>query len=127
MTSLRDFKPAFMTVEERGPIIVVHISRTNLSEEENIDELGQEFTRLVEHFGCRLLVVDLQQVNLVTSAALGKLISLHRNLHRREGRLVVCGVHGMVLDVMLTARLTDYFTMADTDDDAVILLSNSAV
>lgn len=127
MTSLSEFKPAFMTVEERGPIVVVHISRQNLSEEENIEELGQEFTRLVEHFGCRLLAVNLQLVNLVTSAALGKLISLHRNLHRRDGRLVICGVHGMVEDVLKTARLTDYFTMAKTVDDAVTHLNNAVV
>jgi len=126
MNSLNEFKPAFMTLEERGPVIVAHISRPNLSEEENIEELGQELSTLVEHFGCRLLAVDLQFVNMVTSAALGKLISLHRNLHRREGRLVVCGVRGMVEDVLLTARLTDYFTMAGTADDAVALLNNTA-
>jgi len=126
MSSLSEFRPAFMKLEERGPVVVAHISRANLSEEENIEELGQEFVTLVEHFGCRLLAVDLDFVNLVTSAALGKLIALHRNLHRREGRLVVCGVHGMVEDVLLTARLTDYFTMAKTTDDAVALLNNTA-
>lgn len=127
MTPLSEFKPAFMTLEERGPIIVAHISRPSLSDEENIEELGQEFSRLIEHFGCRLLAVNMNVVNMVTSAALGKLISLHRNLHRREGRLVVCGVHGMVQDVLSTARLTDYFTMAPTAEDAVALLNNAAV
>ena len=127
MTSLNEFKPAFMTLEERGPVVVAHISRSNLSEEENIEELGQEFSRLVEHFGCRLLAVNMDFVNLLTSAAVGKLISLHRNLHRRDGRLVVCGVRGMVQDVLATARLTDYFTMAPTTDDAVVLLTNAAV
>jgi anti-sigma B factor antagonist len=123
MTSLSEYRPAFMTVEERGPVVVAHISRPNLSEEENIDELGQELAMLVEHFGCRQLVVDLATVGLVTSAALGKLISLHRNLHRRDGKLVLCGVRGMVRDVMLTARLTDYFKMAETPEDAVAILT----
>ena len=78
--SLGDFKSAFMTLEEQGPVVIAHITRPNLSEEENIEELGQEFSTLVEHYGCRLLAVDMQAVNLITSAALGKLISLHRNL-----------------------------------------------
>ena len=120
--SLGDFKSAFMTLEEQGPVVIAHITRPNLSEEENIEELGQEFSTLVEHYGCRLLAVDMQAVSLITSAALGKLISLHRNLHRRDGRLVVCGVHGMVQDVFLTARLTDYFTMATSTDAAVKIL-----
>lgn len=127
MTSLNEFNPAFMTLEERGPVVVAHITRSKLSEEQNIEELGQEFSTLVEHFGCRLLAVDLRLVTVMTSAALGKLISLHRNLHRRDGRLVVCGVHGMVEDVMLTSKLSDYFTMAKTTDDAVALLSNATV
>lgn len=124
--SLGDFKSAFMALEEQGPVVIVHITRQNLSEEENIEELGQEFSTLVEHYGCRLLAVDMQAVNLITSAALGKLISLHRNLHRRDGRLVVCGVHGMVQDVLLTARLTDYFTMAKSTDAAVKILDGAA-
>lgn len=125
MNSISEFKPAFMTLEERGPVVVARISRANLSEEENIEELWQEFLTLVEYYGCRRLALDLNYVSMVTSAALGKFISLHRNLHRKAGHLVVCGVQGMVQDVMSTARLTDYFTMASTADDAVVLLNNA--
>lgn len=127
MASLNEFNPAFMTVEERGSIVVAHISRANLSDEENIEELGQEFSMLVEHFGCRQLVVDMGIVGRVTSAALGKLISLHRNLHRRDGSLVICGVKGMVRDAMHSSRLSDYFKMAETSDDAVAMLHHAAV
>ena len=127
MTSLSEFDPGFMVLEERGPIVIARISRPSLSDEENIEELGQEFSKLIEHFGCRQLVVDLGAVGMVTSAALGKLISLHRNLHRRDGRLVICGAKGMVLDVMVTARLNEYFKMAETSDDAVALLNQTAV
>ena len=123
MNSLSEFEPAFMTLEERSPVVVVHLSRPDLSEEANIEELGREFSTLVDHFGCRLLAVNMQDVKVVTSSALGKLISLHRKLHRSAGRLVVCGVQGMVKDSMEISRLSDYFTMAPTTDDAVALLN----
>lgn len=126
MNSLSDFKSAFMTIEERAPVVVAHLVKPHLTEEENIEQLGQDFTMLVEHYGCRKLVVDLGVVTVATSSALGKLISLHRNLHRRDGHLVVCGVKGMVLDVMLTAKLTDYFSVAESVDDAVARL-NAAI
>ena len=51
MTSLGEFRPAFMSLELRGPVVVAHISRQTLSEEENIDQMGQEFTMLIEQFG----------------------------------------------------------------------------
>ena len=40
MTSLSEFNPAFMTLEVRGPVVIAHITRANLSEEQNIEELG---------------------------------------------------------------------------------------
>ena len=123
-SSISDFQPVFMTLEERGPAIVARLTKPNLTDEENIEQLGHEFLTLVEHYGCLKIVVDLATTRMMTSAALGKLISLHRNLHRRGGRLVLCSLKGMVLDVMVTAKLTDYFTVADTVDDAVATLSS---
>jgi anti-sigma B factor antagonist len=125
MNSLGDFKSAFLTIEDRSPVVVAHLTKQRLTEEENIEQLGQDFSILVEHYGCRKLVVDLEVVNLATSSALGKLISLHRNLHRRDGSLVLCGVKGMLLDVLHTANLIDYFGVADSVEEAVARLGEA--
>lgn len=126
MASLGEFKPTYFTIEERDAIVVATIARPSLSEEENIEQLGQELTMLIDQFGCRRLAVNFEIVSLVTSAALGKFISLHRNLHRREGRLVLCNVAGMVKDVLDATRLNEYFTIVNTTDEAVALLQESA-
>lgn len=127
MAELSDFKPAYFDVDERGAVVVAHITRPGLSEEENIEQLGQELTMLVDQFGCRKLAVNFEVVSLITSAALGKFISLHRNLHRREGRLVLCGVASMVKDVLDATRLSEYFSLTKTIDEAVALLSGDVV
>ena len=123
MAALSEFKPAYFTIDDRGVVVVAHIARSGLSEEDNIEQLGQELSMLVDQYGCRRLIVDFQIVTLITSAALGKFIALHRNLHRREGRLVLCGVADMMQDVLNATKLNEYFTVTATVDEAVALLN----
>ncbi len=111
--TISDFRSAFLTLEDRQPAVVATITRAQLSEEENIEVLGRELMDLVDQHGCRQIVVSLQHVTYITSAALGKLIALHRRLHRKDGRLIVCGAFASVKDVLQTSRLDDYFTVAD--------------
>jgi anti-sigma B factor antagonist len=107
------FRSSFLTLEECEPTAVVAtITRPQLSEEDNIDVLGKELLDLVDQYGFRKIVVSLQHVTYITSAALGKLITLHRRLHRKEGQLIICGAVEAVSEVLQTSRLNDYFTIA---------------
>jgi anti-sigma B factor antagonist len=99
--------------------VVVTVTRPRLCEEDNIEQFGVELNQLVDHFGYRWLAIDLHQVTLITSAAVGKLISLHRHLHRRDGQLALCGVTGFTLTVFESARLIDYFHVTTSAEDAV--------
>ena len=126
MAALSEFKPAYFTIDDRGAVVVARIAKTGLSEEDNIEQLGQELSMLVDQFGCRRLAVNFEIVTLITSAALGKFIALHRNLHRRDGRLVLCCVADMMQDVLNATKLNEYFTVTATADEAVALLSEGA-
>ena len=117
--SLHDFKPVHFTIEERPPVVLAIMVRSSLSEEDNIEEFGSELNQLVDNYGCQWLVLDLGKVSLLTSSAVGKLIVLHRTLHRRNGRLAMCGVNSGITDVFETARLSDYFHLTSTVDQAV--------
>ena len=126
MAALNEFKPAYFTIDDRGAVVVARIAKAGLSEEDNIEQLGQELSMLVDQFGCRRLAVNFEIVTLITSAALGKFITLHRNLHRRDGRLVLCCVADMMQDVLNATKLNEYFTVTATADEAVALLSEGA-
>ncbi|MFO0917860.1 MAG: STAS domain-containing protein [Planctomycetaceae bacterium] len=121
--AMSEFHSTFMALEERDPALVLTITRPQLSEEENIDLLAKELNDLVDQRGCRQMIISLQQVQYITSAALGKLIALHRRLHRKDGRLVVCGAFDSVKDVLHASRLDGYFTVTETIDSAIALLA----
>lgn len=123
MASLSNFQPTYFTIDVRGAVVIAHITKSALSEEDNIEQLGQELSMLVDQFGCRRLVVNFQAVTLITSAVLGKFIALHRILHRRDGRLALCGMVGVVRVVLAATKLNEYFTLTDTVEEAVALLN----
>ncbi|HUG94483.1 MAG TPA: STAS domain-containing protein [Planctomycetaceae bacterium] len=120
--ALTDFQPAYFRVREDGEVVITAIVVPQLTEEENIEQMGQEFFTLVDQYECRRLVVDLSHVEYATSAALGKLITLHRRLHRHDGKLVLCGVRGALAEILATSRLLDYFHVADDADGAAAQL-----
>lgn len=124
---LQEFKPALFTIEDRQPILVATVTGSSLSEEDNIEQFGVELNQTIESYNRKWLALDLKNVMLLTSSAMGKLIGLHRNLHRREGRLVICGISANVDTVLKTAKLSDYFHITPNVEDAVnLLLKESA-
>lgn len=121
--TLSQFKSVYLSIEENGPVVVARFLRPQLSEEDNIEQMGQELVSLVEQYQCRLMVLSLEVVEFITSAALGKIIMLHRRLHRKDGKLVVCAARGPVAEVLESSRLNEYFVMAPDTDEALALLA----
>lgn len=123
--SASDFRPVFLTVENHGAAILARFTRPQLSEEDNIEQMARELTTLIDHFQCQQLAISLALVEYMTSAALGKLIMIHRKLHRREGKLVVCDITAGVAEILKTSRLDQYFTIAPDANGALGLLASS--
>lgn len=123
--SLSEYQPAFLSLEQQGDAVVARVMRSQLSEEDNIQQMAQELITLIDHYQCQQLALSLGEVAYMTSAALGKLIMIHRKLHRKAGRLVMCDITAGVADILRTSRLDEYFTIASDTSHAVLMLAAS--
>lgn len=121
--SLPDFHPYYLTLEEQQGAVVAAVNVPRLTDEDNIDQLGQEMFALAEQFNFRSVVLNIESVEYLTSAVLGKMISLHRKLHRYEGKLVICGVCTAVAEILKSSRLEEYFNIASDVDAAIQMLN----
>lgn len=111
---LLDFKPRYITATahgeaEEGGFVVVTFNVSHINDEQNIEELGHELFALTEQFGYHRIILDLSAVEYVTSSVVGKMITLHRKLHRIDGLLVICELTPGVEDVLNASRLLNYF------------------
>jgi len=96
---------------------------SQLTDEDNIEQLGEALFALLEK-GSRLrIILDLSQLDYVTSSVLGKFITLHRRLHRQGGALALCCMQPNVRETLRASRLLDYFQTAETVDAARGLLT----
>ncbi len=124
--SLSDYSPTYLSISERDDIVIVAFRVAELSDEENIELMGTELLDLVDQFDCRKIIVDLANIRMLTSSAMGKLITLHRKLHRCDGSLVICGLAGDPEMVFRTSNLLNYFQVTDDVDGAIEVLIQSS-
>ena len=122
---LEDFNSRFFEADVSSGSVVATFFPGRLDEEHNVEELGQSLFQLIDQYGYRQVALDLTQTSFVTSAVLGKLITLHRRLHRADGRLVLCGLQQPVETVMRRSNLLSYFQVVDSRDDAINWLDST--
>jgi anti-sigma B factor antagonist len=113
VSSINEFAPKYLRLEMADDIVIVGVGVDLLTEDVNLDQFGHELFALVEQFGCRRVVVNLSDVRMVTSAGLGKLITMHRKMHRHQGAVIFCNLQSAVADVLRTSRLITYLQVAD--------------
>jgi anti-sigma B factor antagonist len=121
--ALTDYAPQYLTLTISGDIVQVRFKDERLTDDDNIEQLGHELFSLIDQYHCRKILLDLTGLKMMTSSVLGKMITLHRKLHREDGKLVVCNVGDYVSEILKTSRLHDYFNVAPSESDALGLLN----
>jgi anti-sigma B factor antagonist len=111
----------FTCVDDDGAVVVTFV-RQQLTDEDNIEQLGEALFSLLEKDAQLRIILDLSQLDYVTSSVLGKFITLHRRLRRQGGALALCGLQPNVRETLRASRLLDYFQTADSVEAARALL-----
>ncbi len=124
MTSLPSFQSAFFLIGDEQGITIARLTKPQLTEDENLEQLEQDLNALIETYQVRRLVLSLERLNYLTSSAIGKLISLHRRMQRVDGRLILCAAGDDVRQILDTAHLWTYFNVASNVEEAVLQLAS---
>lgn len=117
--SSSDFAPRYLVLENRGDVTLATIRVSTLTEDMNLEQFGHELFALVEQVGCRKLIVNMHEVQMITSAGLGKMIALHRKMHRVQGVVAFCHIQAAVEDILKTSRLITYLKVAENVESAI--------
>ena len=104
-----------LDVSEVGEVTVVRFRDQRITEDCNIGKLGEELFHLVEGEHRKKLVVSLASVDLMTSAALGILITLRKKAAARGGHLKLSDMGPEIANVFSVTRLDSLF---DIEKDA---------
>ena len=68
------------------------------------------------------VAVNLMAIDYLASSGIAILIGLKRRIDAQQGKLVLFSVHPLVLDLLRSMKLTQYFTFAESEGDALLAL-----
>jgi anti-sigma B factor antagonist len=106
-------------------VTIVRFVDRRILDEANIQEVGQELFQLVEEERCRNLLLNFSNVEFLSSAALGKLISLNNKVKARGGDLKFSNIRPEIYEVFAITRLNKMFDIKDEEADALAAFNQS--
>src|SRR4051794_37946262 len=92
------FRPDLLQVEVAGDVTVVKLT-TPPFDDSNAEPLGQQLADLVDRLGRHRLHLDLDDVQLLSSVGLGKLLTLHKKVRAAGGELRLYNAQPLVYEV----------------------------
>jgi anti-sigma B factor antagonist len=75
--------------------------------------------RLVEHEGCREILLNLAEVSYIDSSGLGVLVSEFARIGNRNGQMKLLNLTNRVVELLLTTRLYTVFEVFDDEEAAI--------
>jgi len=108
-----------LEINEVGDVTVVRFRDKKIIEDINIQELGQELFRLIEEDGRGKLLLNFSSVDFLSSAALGKLITLDKKSKANGGVLKLSNIRPEIFEVFTITKLDRLFDIKDDEADAL--------
>lgn len=108
-----------LDIDEVNGVTIARFLDKKILDEANIDRIGQEMFGLVEQDGRTSIVLDFSLVEYLSSAALGKLITMNKKVTAAGGKCALCNIQKDIMDVFKITRLDKVLTLCTDLDDAL--------
>jgi anti-sigma B factor antagonist len=108
-----------LQLSQVGEVTVVRFVDRKILDEANIQELGQELFQLCEQDEHKNLLLNFSSVEFLSSAALGKLITLDKKVKVHGGKLKLSNIRPEIYEVFAITKLNKLFDIKDDEADAL--------
>src|SRR5665213_2394756 len=114
-----------LTITEIEKYTVVEFRTPSLMDPTLLENIGQAVYRLVDAEDRRLLVLDFEQVEYLSSQAIGIVLTLNKKLAKlKHTSLVLCGVGPKLMELIKITRLDKVLKIKASQKEAVKVLPN---
>lgn len=108
-----------LDVEEIGDVTIARFTDKKILDETNIQIIGNQLFSLVDDDGRDKIVLDFSNVEYLSSAALGKLITMDKKVKGAKGKLRLCSIRPDIYEVFAITKLNKLFKIHDDQDQAL--------
>ena len=110
---------ANLSVRTQEGVSIVEFQDRKILDELCINQILERLRELIEDQPTPRLLLDFHNVEHLSSAALGVLITLNKEILGRQGRLVLANIHPQIYEVFKITRLNKLFNIQATTDEGL--------
>ncbi len=103
---------------ERAVNIIEFLDR-NILDEANIQQIGDEIGQLIDRSSVPKLLISFENVEHLSSAALGTLITINNKVRQKDGQLRLANIHDQIYEVFVITKLNKLFQIHKTTEEAL--------
>jgi anti-sigma B factor antagonist len=108
-----------LDIEEVNGVTIARFTDKKILDESNIQIIGNQLFNLVDEDHRQKIILDFTNVEYLSSAALGKLITMDKKVKAAGGKLRLCSIRSDIKEVFKITRLDKLFQILDSRDKAV--------
>lgn len=106
-----------VTIEE--DVTRVHFLDRNILDEERICQIGDEIGQLIDQVPMPKILLNFENVEHLSSAALGMLITVNNRIHKKGGQLRLASIDPQIQEVFVITKLDQLFQIHESAGEAV--------
>ncbi len=107
-----------LAIQNDGDVTIVSFLDRNILDEGNIQSISEEITTIIEKMGVPKLLISFEDVEHLSSAALGALITISNRVRQRDGQLCLSDINPQIFEVFKITKLDKLFQIYKTTAEA---------
>lgn len=108
-----------LRVQRRDGVVQIEFIDRNILDEANIQSIGEEISNLIDTEESPHLLISFANVDHLSSAALGTLITINNKVKNKAGQLRLANIDRQIYEVFVITRLNQLFQILDTTEEAM--------
>ena len=108
-----------LEVEKMADVTIVCLNDRKILVEEHIQALAQQLLDLLREMGEKKLLLNFRNVEYMSSAVLGMLVTLNKKVQAAGGKLVLCNIDPQIREVFEITKLDKLFVIRGEEQEAL--------
>ncbi|MCH7790831.1 MAG: STAS domain-containing protein [Planctomycetes bacterium] len=108
-----------LRIKNQDGVTQIEFIDRNILDEANIQQIGDELAAIIDASSSPRLLISFANVDHLSSAALGTLITVNNKIKAKGGMLRLADIDPQIYEVFVITKLNRIFEIHDTVENAV--------
>lgn len=113
---------ALLRILKQNDVAVVRFATSRILDQSNVQQLGEELDALIDQHDMDRIILNFENVSYMSSAVMGKLVSLLKRVQAAGGELKLCSIEDSIYEIFEIMRFDKMFDIYKSEDEAVVAM-----